>query len=364
MQLKLKLLSTANFMIGNLETDIDLFDAQGLLLLAKGNSITSHIMELLKNRELYIIEYQWKQEQILNRSFSPETYKKILGSIQRIYFDAHLVNLKTLRNTMEIVDEIINELEEYETFSEEYKIYVDFNRFRTHDNYTYVHSVNVAILATLIGSQIGYWGKYLHNLCLGALLHDIGKLMIPASILQKPSGLTPEEFEIVKRHSIYGQEMLRNVGVPSEVLFAIRQHHERWNGQGYPDRLMKQGIHPSAQIVAVADVFDALTADRPYRKGLPPYHALEMIIAVSGTDFSPDVVEAFRRSLVLYPKNSIVTLNTGEVGSVISVPDNNPTRPLVRILFDKWGNFVNDYVIVNLLQDLTSFINEVEFNVG
>ena len=185
--------------------------------------------------------------------------------------------------------------------------------------------------------------------------------MIPSSILNKPSGLTPEEFEIVKRHPIQGQHLIQNVGVPSEVLLSIGQHHERWNGQGYPARLMKCGIHPSAQIVAVADVFNALTADRPYRKGLPPYHALEMIIAGSGTDFAPDVVQAFRCSLLLYPENSIVTLNTGEIGIVITVQSNNPTRPLIRILFDEKGNYINDYKVVDLLQDLTSFIIEVEF---
>lgn len=360
MQLKLKLLSTANFITGK-PTDIDLFDARGILLLAKGKPVSPQIVELLHNRELYIIEYQWKQEQTVMRTFSPDTYKKILDSIQRIYFDAHLVNTKTLFNIMEIVDGIINELEKLETFSEKYKIYVNFNHFRAHDNYTYIHSVNVAIIATLIGAQLGYPGKSIHNLCLGALLHDIGKLMIPASILQKPAGLTPDEFEIVKQHPIHGYEMLRGGGFPSEILFAIRQHHERWNGQGYPDRLIKRGIHPFAQIVAIADVFDALTADRPYRKGFPPYHALEMVIAGSATDFAPDMVKAFRGSLVIYPENSIVTLNTGEVGKVISVPDNNPTRPLIRILFDKWGNFVNDDKEVDLLEDLTRFINEVEF---
>lgn len=101
--------------------------------------------------------------------------------------------------------------------------------------------------------------------------------------------------------------------------------------------------------MAVADVFDALTADRPYRKGLLPYHALEMIVAGSGTDFSPDVVQAFKSSLVLYPENSIVTLNTGEVGMVITVPCHHPTRPSVRVLFDERGKYVNDEKVIDLL---------------
>lgn len=361
MKLKLKLLSTDQFMIGK-PTDVDLFDAHGIFLLAKGKPVTPHIIKLLLNRELYIMEYEWEKEQSSSKSFSSETYKRILGSMQRIYFDAHLVNSRNLLCTMDIVDEIIKELQDLEIFDEKYKMYVNLNRFRTYDNYTYVHSINVAILATLVGSQMGYYGKCLHNLCLGALLHDLGKLMTPISILQKPSSLTPEEFKIVKMHPVQGQHMLQNVEVPPEVLQSIRQHHERWNGKGYPDRLIKRGIHLSAQIVAVADVFDALTADRPYRKGLPPYHAYELVVSGSKTDFAPDVVQALRRSLVLYPENSVVKLNTGEIGIVIVVPRNHPTRPLVRIIFDEQGNYVKNEKAIDLLKDLTRFINEVEFN--
>lgn len=354
MQLKLILLSSDLLTIGK-PTTKDLFNVQGQLLLAKGQLVTPPIMELLLSRELYILEYEWKQKESTNKAFSPELYQNILGSMQRIYCDAHLVSSETLLSTIDIVDSLINELEEHGR-------YVDFNRFRTYDNYTYVHSINVSLLTTLIALQMGYRGNYLRNLGTGGLLHDLGKLRIPVSILHKPSGLTPEEFEIVKRHPIQGQEMLWKVDVSSEILLAIRQHHERWNGQGYPDHLIKRAIDPSAQIVAIADVFDALTADRPYRKGLPPYHAFEMIMAGAGIDFAPDVVQAFRRSLVLYPENSVVTLNTGEVGIVIAVPFNYPTRPLVRLLFDEKGSFLTDYRVVDLLQDLTRFINEVEFN--
>jgi len=361
LKFKLKLLSTDHFIIGK-PTDIDLFDAHGIFLLAKGKPVTPHIIKLLLNRELYIIKYEGKQKQNSSKSFSSETYKNILGLMRRIYFDAYLVNSKNLLSTMDIVDEIINELQEFHIFDAKYQMYVDLNRFRTYDNYTYVHSINVAILATLVGSQMGYYGKYLHNLCLGALLHDLGKLMTPISILQKTSSLTPEEFEIVKMHPVQGQHMLQNVDVPPEVLKSIRQHHERWNGTGYPDGLIKHGIHLSAQIVAVADVFDALTADRPYRNRLPPYHAFEMVISGSKTEFAPDVVQALRRSLVLYPENSVVKLNTGEVGIVIAVPRNHPTRPFVRILFDEQGNYINNEKVIDLLKDLTRFINEVEFN--
>ncbi|MPN19994.1 Cyclic di-GMP phosphodiesterase [bioreactor metagenome] len=125
--------------------------------------------------------------------------------------------------------------------------------------------------------------------------------------------------------------------------------------------MRKNEINIDAQIVAVADVYEALTADRPYRKGLPPYHALEMIIAWSGHDFNPAMVKAFRKSLILYPDNAVVTLNTGETGLISAVPTQMPTRPLVRLLFDKNRRYLNKELYIDLMQDLTRFIERVEF---
>jgi len=114
-------------------------------------------------------------------------------------------------------------------------------------------------------------------------------------------------------------------------------------------------------VIAVADVFDAITADRPYHDGMPPYHALELVIAGFGNDFAPEVVLALRNSLVIYPENSYVKLNTGEIGVVVAIPPNFPTRPLIRIFFDKYGNFTQEETIVDLLLDLTRFISTVDF---
>ena len=236
---------------------------------------------------------------------------------------------------------------------------IDMVRFKEHDYCTFIHSVNVAILATLTARELGYKGRCLRYLTMGAILHDLGKLKIPSEILNKSEPLTESELNLIKQHPIEGEAMLRNADVLPSILRIVRQHHERWDGKGYPDGLSGINIHLDAQIVAVADVYDALTADRPYRKALPPYHALEIILA-TGKDFNPKVVEAFRKSLNLYPEDTIVTLNTGEIGLVVAVPTSFPTRPLVRLLFDSNGRYLNRETYIDLLHELTYFIKSTE----
>lgn len=353
MNLILKPCQTKGFVQG-VSTSRDLYDAQGILLLAKGEIVTPRVYELLQAHQVYILQYEMDKA-VPPKCFSQDRYQNVLASMQEIYQGANLVTKEKLLTTIDVVDGIINELTEYP------RIYFDLNQFRNFDNYTYVHSVNVGLLATLIALEMGYQDEQLKELTLGALLHDLGKMTIPSEILNKPAGLTAQEFEILKQHPRRGVELLREVKVSPGVLAGIYQHHERWNGQGYPERLKSDAIHVNAQVIAVADVFDAITADRPYHDGMPPYHALELVVAGFGSDFAPAAVLALRNSLVIYPENSKVKLNTGEVGVVVAIPPSFPTRPLIRILFDKYGNFIQGGTIIDLLQDFTRFVSSVNF---
>lgn len=260
-----------------------------------------------------------------------------------------------------LVETILKELKPINVYLDLDVVRLDMEKFKQHDYGTFVHCVNVALLATITGMRLGYKEKRLKYLTMGALLHDLGKLNVPKEILNKPGSLKDDEFVIMKQHPLMGVEMLKNTPLLPSVLATVKDHHERWNGKGYPYGLIGNNIHMDAQIVAVTDVYEALTANRPYRKGLPPHHALEMIIAWSGKDFNPKVVQAFRESLILYPENAIVTLNTREIGVVAAVPLQMPTRPLIRLLFDNNGRFLNREIYVDLMQDLTRFIGRMEF---
>ncbi|MBC2723671.1 MAG: HD-GYP domain-containing protein, partial [Desulfosporosinus sp.] len=289
-----------------------------------------------------------------------DLYWDIVGSLWSIYHDVGLITSEQISKTMVSIEWIINEIKDKCIYIDTNSLRVDLASFKEHDYCTFVHAVNVAILSALTARELGYKGQRLRYLAMGAILHDIGKIKVPYEILNKPGPLSKSEFYIIQQHPLEGEAMLRNAEVLPSILNTVRQHHERWSGNGYPNGLSGSRIHLDAQIIAVADVYDALTADRPYRKALPPYHALEMILAME-KDFNPMVIQAFRKSLNLYPKDSLVTLNTGERGLVVAVPTSFPTRPLVRLLFDRNGKYVDKDTYIDLMCELTSFIIETSF---
>ncbi len=162
------------------------------------------------------------------------------------------------------------------------------------DEYTRGHSERVQMYSQIIGEELGLHRDVLMNLQLSAILHDIGKIGIPDSILRKDSKLTEEEFEVIKQHPLIGYKILSSIeDIEEEILNGVLWHHERYDGKGYPNNLSGKKIPFFARIIAVADTFDAMTSDRPYRKGLPPDTAFEEIIRNKGSQFDPEVVEAF-----------------------------------------------------------------------
>jgi len=155
------------------------------------------------------------------------------------------------------------------------------------------HSERVTQLGVKIGEKMGLKKDEIDVLHRGGLLHDIGKIGVPAAILDKPARLTPEEFEIMKKHPDIGATILQPISAYADVIPIVRQHHERWDGSGYPDGLAGRQIHRYARIYAVADVYDAVISDRPYRPGLSPDAVIRIIVDGDGTDFEPEVVAAF-----------------------------------------------------------------------
>ncbi|WP_242833053.1 HD-GYP domain-containing protein [Desulfosporosinus acidiphilus] len=343
----------------------DLFDKAGVLLLHKGQPVTEGIGDLLRKRKVYIWDKQEDDEYPSRNSGKPfpkDVYEGLVGSLWNIFHEAKLITAEQIEKTIVLVETIVEQLKPLNVYLNLDVVPLDLEQFRNYDYGTFVHSLNVAILATMTGMRLRYPETKLKHLTLGALLHDLGKLNIPKEILNKPGNLTENELAIMRRHPQLGAEMLENCNLLTSIMDTVIKHHERWNGTGYPFGLNKQKIHLDAQIVAVTDVFEALTADRPYRKGLPPYYALEMIIAGADKAYNPQVVKAFRESLILYPENSVVTLNTGEIGVVAAVPMQMPTRPLVRLLLDNKGRTINKTQYVDLMQDLTRFIGRVEYD--
>ena len=163
------------------------------------------------------------------------------------------------------------------------------------DAYTLGHCERVADLACAIANDMGFDETAMFWFRVGALLHDVGKIVVPPEILNKAGPLTPEECRIMESHPAAGVELLRDVEFPWDVIPMIRGHHERWDGHGYPDRLAGEAIPLSARILCVADVYDALTTHRPYRKAYDVADALKLMEADSGRAFDPAILERFVR---------------------------------------------------------------------
>jgi HD-GYP domain-containing protein (c-di-GMP phosphodiesterase class II) len=161
------------------------------------------------------------------------------------------------------------------------------------DSYTSGHSERAAELAYRIAKTLGLSEKLCERIKMACTLHDVGKIGIPDYILGKPEKLSDSEFEIIKTHPTKSEQLLKSVKGLREEAKWVRHHHERWDGLGYPDRLAKEQIPLPSRIIAIADIYEALTSDRPYRKAYSKEEALEMIKQMSGTVLDPRVVDAF-----------------------------------------------------------------------
>ncbi|MBI4948675.1 MAG: HD-GYP domain-containing protein [Deltaproteobacteria bacterium] len=210
------------------------------------------------------------------------------------------------------------------------------SRLKSFDDYTFAHSVNVCILSLTLGRHMGFSEEALHNLGVGAILHDIGKMLVPETILKKPGSLSDAEFREMKRHTELGGDMLRKTkDITDESRRVALHHHEKFDGSGYQDRLSGEDIHLFARIATVADVYDAMTSNRVYQKGMLPEAALKKMYLMRGTHFDPELVERLVRSLGIYPIGSFVELSTGEL-AVVRMPNHeHPLQPRVLIFSRK-----------------------------
>jgi len=282
------------------------------------------------------------------RAEAERVVQDIMGDVKA----GRLVNTKEVKKVVEkIVGELINNQ----------FIAAKMADIRILDDYTFAHSVNVCVLSVSTGVVLGYSKLQLQELGIGALLHDIGKMHVPDKILNKPGQLTNSEFDEIKKHSVFGYELLKDhPDISAHAALVTLQHHERFNGAGYPFGISNDDIHEYSKIVAIADVYDALTADRVYKNAVLPYECVEVIIASSGYQFDPQIVRTFVENISIYPIGSVVELNTGETATVIDVNRILPTRPTVRIITDKYNNEVQNGAEVDLMGNPTVFVTKIK----
>lgn len=296
-----------------------IYDYETRTLLREGKLLSQEMIERIRERGYpgIYIEDELTKDIVIQEAITVELRNHAVETLQQL----------DLEEAVNVAEKIVEQLLEAKTVS------LDMLDLRTFDDYTYRHSVNVAILSVVIGMGMGYTNEDLVDLCSAAIFHDLGKLSISKDILNKPGKLTPEENELLRSHSQMSYDILKEKwNIPSRVKAAVLSHHENEDGSGYPNGLTGDNIHMFAKIIHVADVYDALSNERAYKKAYSYSESLEYLMGGCGTLFDQTVVQAFMDKVPVYPKGVSIILSDGREAIVVENHLGNPLRPTVRFL--------------------------------
>ncbi|MBP2641579.1 MAG: metal dependent phosphohydrolase [Firmicutes bacterium] len=313
---------------GSMTLGRDVIDEYGRVLISAGVLLREEFIVLLAKHEITSVwikvDSSYNHEiSVMQNLVSASTRLKMTYSMQNAFHSqdgiaSHLPQLS--EHVHQVVEDLMHR--------EHVLIYLNDVRFKS--DYLFMHSANVGIFAIVIGIKLGLEAEDLFCLGMGALLHDYGKTRINKAILDKQGALTWEEFNKVKEHSLTGYTILKTeTKFDHRMMLIALQHHERHDGRGYPWGTSGEDIHLFSRIVAVADVYDALTTDRVYRPRIPTHEAVRMICQGSGTQFDSAVVQAFCKATVPYEIGTGVKLNNGLYGTVLRLNSMDTARPIL-----------------------------------
>lgn len=252
---------------------------------------------------------------------SESVKKRVSEGIQYLYSDTESENF--VQTTNGIADDLMRAIVENDAVA------VDIETLKVSDEYTFKHCVDVATMSMVIGRRYGLSDNQIHEIGIAGLLHDVGKSKIPNEVLNKAGKLTEEEFQIMRQHAALGYDILKEKGdIPEEIALGVLQHHEKINGMGYPQGLNGDEISLYAKIISVADIYDALVTERPYKKPMSKRDAVEMIMALTG-ELDITALKSFLESVILYPVGCEVKLSNGETAQVVENNEGYILRPKV-----------------------------------
>lgn len=307
----------------------DIFDGEGRMLLAKHQILDNDYILNLQSMGLQgvYIDDEFSEEIEVEQIIKPGIRRQALKTVHTLFIeeedaeDAREWKIRKL--VMDVVENIVSHGD----------VMYNMMDLKNYDDYTFFHSVNVAVLSVVLGARYGMDVQELRILAAGALLHDIGKRFLEIDILNARRPLTEEERHIMLQHSKLGYEFLRErYDFPEEVCSGVLEHHECYNGEGYPLRKSGEEISIYARIIKMADVYDAMLSKRPYRDALPPSDAVEYIMAMCGSEFDPQLVDVFVKWVAVYPAGCEVVLSDGRHAVVAKNFQNFALRPVVKLI--------------------------------
>ncbi len=313
------------------------------IIASKGDIVSNLMLNRLKTFNISWIEiediFSLDDDVKISRIFSEDKIENMRKQVYRVWEEIISDRKINIRKVELLSETFVKEIENKygDLLAPNLCKVIDF------DEYTFSHQINVAVIASLISFEIfeERW-EFIKEMATGALIHDIGKVMIPKEILNLKRKLTAEEHDIIKHHVDFGYEMAKFSSVSEDnILDCIKYHHENWNGKGYMYGLKEESIPLPGRILAVADVYDALTTRRPYKNAWTPYQAISYIIQKSGRIFDPNVVESFLRVFGIYPVGTSLRLSSGEKAVVVANNRNAIASPVVIISKDEGFKRIN-----------------------
>lgn len=349
-----------------------IYDIDGKLLLRAGVVLRENTIEKIKEiniLSIYIVDKYSNEE--IEDIIKPEIRQKAIITIKEAFSNIGRLNRgNPFRNSEKdytwqeqsyfynigkmaenIIEDILNRKD----------IVLALVDIRSMNNYTYSHSVNVAVISLTIGIALKFPKKKLEALCIGALIHDIGKSLLPKRMMDKESEFTSEELELLKHHPRLGYKYLSSTyNVNSLSKLIVLQHHERPDGLGYPDGLTDENILDLSKIVSIADAYDNLSTDLPGKRAMFPSDVLEYLMSNAGTLFDYYLISVFCRIVIPFPKGTIVKLSTEEIARVEETVPNFPLRPILRIIKGPRESRVGSRI--SLLEELSIVITEIIYD--
>ena len=271
-----------------------------------------------------------------------ETLAKAKKATMEMFEDARMGKSIAVQDVEPLVDDIS------QSVMRNSSAMISLTRIKTTDDYTYMHSVAVCALMIALGKQLNYQGD-LHTLGMAGLLHDVGKMAIPPEVLHKPGKLTDEEFEIIKAHPRRGWEILKEAGGVDDIALDVcLHHHERVDGNGYPDKISGDDLSMVARMGAVCDVYDAITSERCYKHGWDPADALKKMTSWKDGHFDDTVFKAFVKTIGIYPTGTLVKLKSGRLGVVTEQSTQSLLKPKIKIFYSANSKAPLPHKIVDL----------------
>lgn len=359
----MRLISTITLSPGD-ELSKTIYNEKGQVLIQSGIRLSGRMIEKLVDKDVsyvYIKDDMTEDIEVsspIKEQVRVESVKKIKDTFETMKTSDDIAKSfifdRTGEKMMGVVRNILREVQDHN------EVISLLSDVFTYDDYIFTHSLNVTIYALALGSKLGLPPRQLEELGFGAILHDVGKMLVPRDILLKPDKLSYPEYLQIQEHAEAGFNILRKAPtVPLVAAHCAYQHHERLDGSGYPRGLVEKDIHFYAKILAIADVFDAVTSNRVYRKAMLPHEGLEILYAGSGTLFDHDLIQAFRKSVAAYPNGLSVFLSDGRKGIVSKQNPHLCDRPFIRILEEN-GYPLQEHYEVDLSKELNIVVTECD----